>query len=80
MNTKRVNFDGFRDGMRRAVLDALDAYMQRQTDGAPNVKSWRDQDLPLLFAAVDAHAGRVAARFNDPESQEPGSAYLTIDA
>lgn len=79
MQPNRLNFDDFRDGMRRAVLDALDAYMQRQTDGALNVKGWRDQDLAVLFPAIDAHASKVAARFNDPDSQEPGSAYLTID-
>lgn len=78
MDTKRLNFDGFRDGMRRAVLDALDSYMRLQTDGCMGVKGWRDQDLGALFPAIDAHAARVALRFNDPESQEPGSAYLTI--
>lgn len=80
MQTNRVNYEDFRDGMRRAVLDALDAYMQRQTDGCLGVKGWRDQDLAALFPAIDAQAARVAIRFNDPNSQEPGSAYLTIAA
>lgn len=80
MTKNRLNFDGFRDGMRRAVLDALDAYMQRQTDGCLGVKGWRDQDLASLFPAIDTHAARVAIRFNDPDSEEPGSAYLTITA
>ncbi|MHA6848829.1 hypothetical protein [Ralstonia syzygii] len=80
MSTNRINFDDFRDGMRRAVLDAMDSYMRNQTDGCLGVKGWRDQDLAALFPAIDAHAARVAIRFNDPESEEPGSAYFTFAA
>lgn len=79
MQTKRMSLEDFTSGMRDAVLEALDAYMHTVTD-CDNAKGWRDSDLPELFVGIDGHAKRVAARFNDAESTEVGSANLSIDA
>ncbi|MCK4117637.1 hypothetical protein G7939_12460 [Ralstonia solanacearum] len=74
---KRISLDEFKDGLRQAVLNALDAYMQEVTD-YERARGARDQDLPALFKALDAHADVLEQRFNDPESNEPGSAFLLI--
>lgn len=67
----------FIDGARLAVLGALDGYMRVLT-GCDNARGATDADLPELFSALDAHMRKVAKRFNDPESQEIGSAALKV--
>ena len=79
MQTKTITQEQFIDGARTAVLAALDDYM-RELTGSDNARGAKDADPPALFAGLDAHMGRVAARFNAPESQEVGSAYLSITA
>lgn len=79
MATKTISADQFRDGVRDAVLKALDEYVRELTD-CDKALGARDSDLPELFAALDAHMDRVAARFNQPESAEPGSAFFRIAA
>ncbi|HDR9758698.1 hypothetical protein KDX16_15490 [Burkholderia vietnamiensis] len=76
-HTKTIPIDEFRDGARDAVLKALDTYMREQT-GCDNARGARDADLPQLFAGIDAHMDRVAARLNRPDSDEVGSAHLSI--
>jgi hypothetical protein len=78
-HTKTITAVEFRDGARAAVLKALDTYM-REVTGCDNARGARDSDHPQLFAAIDAHVGRVAERLNDPESEEIGSAYLSISS
>lgn len=78
MQTKTITAEDFRDGARQTVLKALDGYM-RELTGSDEARGATDGDLPALFAGIDAHMMRVAARFNDPESEEVGSAYLSID-
>jgi hypothetical protein len=73
-----ISIEGFRDGMRDAVLKALDAYV-RETVGHEKAMGARDRDLPDLFKAIDHHAKVVAERFNDKESTEPGSAFVRFD-
>ncbi|CAB3754165.1 hypothetical protein [Paraburkholderia humisilvae] len=77
--TKTVTADEFRDGARDAVLKALDKYM-RELTGCDNARGARDADLPQLFAGIDGHMARVAERLNRPDSDEVGSAYLSISA
>lgn len=36
------------------------------------------EDLPALFGGLDKHLERLAARFNDPNSTEIGSAAIQI--
>lgn len=74
---KRISIETFKDGLRNAILATLDTYMQEVAD-CETAKGWRDKDLPELFKAIDAHADTLEARFNDPESKEPGSAFLLI--
>lgn len=75
--SKTIGADAFRDGARDVVLAALDTYMRTLTQ-SDRALGARDSDLPMLFAALDAHMDRVAARFNAPESKEVGSAFLSI--
>jgi hypothetical protein len=74
---KSIDKRAFVEGARAAVLSALDGYM-RELTGSDNARGATDADLPALFKALDAHMDRVATRFNDPESQEIGSASLSI--
>ena len=74
---KIIPEETFRDGAREAVLKALDKYMRKLT-GEKMAHGWRDSDLPALFRGLDAHMDRVAVRFNDPQSKEVGSAFLSI--
>lgn len=73
----QISEEDFIDGARSAVLQALDGYMQDLTR-SERAKGSNDADLPELFKALDAHMRRVAARFNDPESQEVGSAFFEV--
>lgn len=75
--TKTITKAQLIDGARTAVLAALDEYMENVT-GHIDARGWRDCDLPVLFAGLDAHMDRVAERFSNPESLEVGSAYLRI--
>ena len=77
MQTKTITAEAFRDGARQAVLKALDAYM-RELTCCDNARGATDGDLPALFAGIDAHVTRVATWFNDPNSEEVGSAFLSI--
>lgn len=77
MQTKTITQEQFIGVARDAVLAALDVYM-RELTGCDNARGASDADLPSLFAGIDAHMARVAVRFNDPESQEVGSAHLNI--
>lgn len=77
MTTNKITKEDFIEGARSAVLAALDGYIQDLT-GHEKACAWRDGDLTELFAGIDAHMGRVATRFNDPESREIGSADLSI--
>lgn len=79
MQTTTITQSQFIDGARAAVLAALDGYM-RDLTGSDNARGASDADLPALFAGLDVHLGRIAARFNAPESQEVDSACLTITA
>ena len=74
---KSIDKSDFIEGARAAVLIALDGYMRELTESY-NARGATDADLPALFKALDAHMERVATRFNDPESQEIGSAFLSI--
>lgn len=77
MTRKEITKEEFIDGARAVVLGALDEYM-RELTGSDNARGAADADLPDLFAALDKHMERVASRFNDPESQEVGSASISI--
>ncbi|MBB5546695.1 hypothetical protein A8H39_01405 [Paraburkholderia fungorum] len=77
MQTKTISAEAFREGAREAVLHALDTYL-RELTGCDNARGATDADLPALFAGIDAHTARVAARLNDANSQEVGSAFLSI--
>lgn len=77
MNVTKMTAEDFKKGARDCVLEALDEYMRRVT-GYANALGARDEDLPKLFPALDAHMDRVAARFNDPESKEPGSLHFSV--
>lgn len=79
MQTTTITKEQFIEGARAAVLGALDNYM-RDLTGSDNARGAMDADLPALFAGLDAHMGRVATRFNNPESTEIGSACLRITA
>jgi hypothetical protein len=76
-HTKTITVVEFRDGARDVVLKALDSYM-RELTGCDNARGARDADLPQLFVGIDAHMDRIAARLNRPDSDEVGSAYLSI--
>ena len=78
MTAVTITQEQFLEGARSAVLEALDGYM-RDLSGSERARGATDGDLPHLFAALDAHMLRVAKRFNDPHSQEVGSACLSID-
>lgn len=77
-STVTISQEQFLEGARSAVLAALDGYM-RELSGSERARGASDADLPHLFAGLDAHMLRVAKRFNDPHSQEVGSACLSID-
>lgn len=77
MAIKKITEEQFIDGARAAVLAALDKYM-RELTFHEDARGASDADLPDLFKGLDAHMRRVAARFNDPESVEIGSASLSI--
>lgn len=77
MTPVRLTKEQFLEGARAAVLKSLDEYM-RELTGCANARGAKDAELPKLFAGVDDHMLRVARRFNDPESQEVGSAHLSI--
>lgn len=64
--TQRVEKSWETDGLRRAVLDALDKCVQDAT-GLPQ-QGWRDDELPELFAALDAHEARIKARLGIREN------------
>jgi hypothetical protein len=46
--------------LRQAVLDAIDKVVQDAT-GLPH-QGWREDELPGLYAALDAHEARVKKR------------------
>lgn len=77
MTIKTITQEEFNEGARAAVLAALDGYL-RDLTGSDSARGAADADLPALFAGLDAHMARVAARINDPESEEVGSASLSI--
>ncbi|MCA8270375.1 hypothetical protein [Burkholderia vietnamiensis] len=68
----------FVQGARDAVLEALDVYMRNVT-GCLMAVGWRDSDLPELFTGIDAHMGRVAARFRAQDSTEAGAVNFSIE-
>lgn len=72
-----ISYEDFRDGARSAVLNALDGYM-RELTGCEHARGASDADLPALFGGLDKHLERLAARFNDPNSTEIGSAAIQI--
>ena len=74
---RKITREAWRDGVREAVLAALDAYICTALD-IPTLVGATDADLPELFPCIDAHADRLAARINDPNSTIPGSAFLDI--
>ena len=67
----------FQEQVRDVVLGALDQFA-RELLGHPDARGWLDQELPALFAGVDAHAKALAARIN--EGIEAGSITVTIAA
>ena len=73
-----ISYREFRDGARDAVLEALDEYM-RDITRCDKAIGARDSDLPDLFAGLDAHMAKIAARFNELDSAEPGSAFFKIE-
>lgn len=77
MTTKTLPLEDLIELGRNAVLDALDKLMIEQT-GHEWAKGWRDSDLAALFPAIDAHIERVAKRFEDKRSSEPGSSSIKI--
>ena len=79
MTAKTISAEQFRDGARDAVLKALDEYVRDLTECSKSMGA-RDEDLPALFAGIDAHMSRVAERFNAPDSSEPGSEFIKIVA
>ncbi len=76
---KMIDHEDYISGARDAVLGALDEYV-RELTGCDTAQGWRDYDLPALLPAIDAHMSRLAARINDPDSEEIGSAHLGIRA
>jgi len=72
-----MTIDGFLMGARDVVLVALDAYV-REMVGHNKAMGARDEDLTELFKGIDAHMTKVAKRYNDPESNEPGSATFGV--
>jgi hypothetical protein len=62
-----------RDAFRESVLAALDETAGRLFSGSPQLgrdPGATDQDLPPLFAALDAHALRLADRFGFEVTEE----------
>lgn len=59
-----MNYEAFKDKTREAVLAALDevAYNFENVD---KDSGWRDEDLPLLFRAIDAHSKAVFERITE---------------
>jgi hypothetical protein len=74
---KTLSREQWIEGFRDAALNAFDEYVREVTEHSMSLGA-RDSDLPELFRAIDAHAMRVAARFNEELSQEPGSANLRV--
>ena len=58
-----MKYTDFQEDIRRVVLDALDDYAARNNFG----HGWKDEDLSILFAGVDAHATNLARRINGPD-------------
>ena len=58
-----MKYTDFQEGVRRVILDALDQYAEGKRFG----HGWKDEDLPTLFAGVDAHAKTLAERVNGPD-------------
>lgn len=73
MKTGRIPFTYFAERLERAVLNSLDEFMQQEVE-FDKAKGWRDQDLPDLLPAIKRQATRIADRFNNIDSTEPGSA------
>ena len=61
-----MKYTDFQEDIRRVVLDALDGYTGRKRFG----HGWKDEDLPTLFAGVDAHAATLSRRINDTPGLE----------
>ena len=74
-----VKVDTIVSDVRAAVLELLDLKIQEVT-GCDDAKGWRDSDLKHLIPAIDAHVSRIVERFNDPESDEPGSAVMRFES
>lgn len=74
----KMHIDDLTNLMREKVLEALDAAI-REATGHGTAMGARDSDLPELFKSIDAHARRVAARFNARDSTEPGSAFFSVN-
>lgn len=70
MTDRTIPYDEFQDGLRNAVLAALDDYAGR----FGGVEGWIDAELGSLFTGVDAHARTLAARINGTKE---GGAIIT---
>ena len=63
---KVIEFEAFRNSIRDAVLAALDEVSRDAIGaGSPRFLGATDQELPALFAALDAQARNIARRIND---------------
>lgn len=73
---KIISYDNFETQIRDAVLLAIDMVTHdvMQTN---KVDGWKDHELKVLFAGVDAHARTLANRIN--AGNEINSAYVRID-
>lgn len=53
--------EAYKEKVRQAVLEALDAVDGKEWSDKAHPGGWRDQDLPALFRAIDKQA---EAQFN----------------
>jgi len=63
---RTMTHEAFVDGIRAAVLDALDAHVVELTGGAVKLGA-TDADLSDLFPTLDRHARKLVERINAAE-------------
>lgn len=75
MEVEEISLIDFTSEGRKAVLDALDTFVQDKLQH-PDARGWIDAELPQLFEGIDTHLRAVADRVNS--GGEPGSVYVTV--
>lgn len=74
---RTIPLSSVKASVRAEVLRALDLAVQEAT-GCTQA-GWRDEDLPCLFAAIDAQVEQTARRINAPDSRIVGSCAVSVD-